>query len=213
MALDVALTNFFYSLTLGAMLLAVPYGTGCLFFPKGERDKGLIYLLGMLALMALFEILYLPFFFLKQSFSLLAAAFFLLAVSAAVGGFLLMYRRGPLPAAAPRSSLNRSEKLYIAGFVAVFLLQTIRLTAGAGTWNIDDAWYLAIANDAVHFDSIMAIDPISGFPYDYTANLGSNLEYVFSPWPLFWAAFSRLFTFPVTMLMRTVLPCYFLAAF
>jgi len=95
----------------------------------------------------------------------------------------------------------------------VFIFQVLRVTAGAGTWNIDDAWYLTIANDTMYTDKVMGTDPISGFPHDYTKDIAANMEYIFSPWPIFWAMFAQLFSFPITTLMRTVLPFYFIAVF
>lgn len=206
------LTDFFNALSLGAVLILMPLGVGFLFFRKNEGDRGLVYILGMCAMLAAFELIYLPFFFLKLRFTLMTAAYFVLAIAAAVGGWWLQYGRTPLPRR-EKQPLSRVEKLSGGVFLLVFLWQALRLTAGAGTWNIDDAWYLTIANDAIFFDSIMAIDPVTGLAHDYTQNLSGNLEYIFSPWPLFWAMFARIFSFPITTLMRTVLPFWFLAIF
>lgn len=213
MALNVILTDFFYALALGLMLFALPYGVGLLFFPRGERDTGLLMLIGMLAVFSLFEGIYLPFFFLKLPFSLLTAVFFVLVVALAVGGFLLRFHKVSRLSPLPRTAWSKKEKRYAAVFALLFLFQTLRVTAGAGTWNIDDAWYLTIANDAIYSDTILGIDPVTGLFHDYTTDLSANAEYIFSPWPLFWAMFAKLYRFPITLLMRTILPFYFLAVF
>ena len=206
------LNDLFNALSLGAVLIFMPLGVGFLFFRKNEADRGLVYIVGMCAMLAAFELVYLPFFFMKQRFTVLTVAYFVLAIAASVGGWWLQYGRTPLPKA-ERFPLSRSEKLSGRVFLLVFLWQALRLTAGAGTWNIDDAWYLAIANDAIFFDSIMCIDPTTGIAYDYASNIWGTLDYIFSPWPLFWAMFAKIFSFPITVLMRTVLPFYFLAIF
>lgn len=209
--LTVFLQNLVDALSLGAVLLLMPLGTGYLFFRKGERDRGLVFTVGMCAILAAFELVYLPFFFLKLPFTWLIIVFFILLIAASVGGFWLQYGVKKEPRV--KRPLEKGEKLSAAVFALVFVFQVLRVTAGAGTWNIDDAWYLTIANDAVYFDSIMGIDPLTGFPHDYTVDFAKELEYVFSPWPLFWAMFAKMFSFPVTVLMRTVLPFYFIALF
>lgn len=206
------LTDLVNALTLGAILVLMPLGVGFLFFRKNESDRGLVYLMGMCAMLAAFELVYLPFFFLNLRFTLLTAVYFILAIAASVGGWWMQYGRTPLPKR-EKQPLSTAEKLSGLVFLLVFLWQALRLTAGAGTWNIDDAWYLTIANDAIFFDSIMAIDPVTGLAHDYTQDLMGNLEYVFSPWPVFWAMFARIFSFPITVLMRTVLPFWFIAIF
>ena len=75
----------------------MPLGVGFLFFRKNEGDRGLVYILGMCAMLAAFELIYLPFFFLKQRFSLLTAVYFIFAIAAAVGGWWLQYGRSTLP--------------------------------------------------------------------------------------------------------------------
>lgn len=206
------LTDLFNALSLGLILVLLPLGVGFLFFRKNERDRGLVYLMGMFSLLAAFEIIYLPFFFLKLRFSLLTVVFFVLAIAASVGGWWLQHGRKPLEKA-PRQPWSKKEKIAMAVFCLVFFWQGLRLTAGAGTWNIDDAWYLAIANDTIYYDSIMGIDPVTGLNHDFVSDMGNNLEYVFSPWPIFWAMFAKIFSFPITTLMRTVLPVYFIAIF
>lgn len=206
------LVDLFNALSLGAIIILMPLGTGYLFYRRSEQDRGLVFLTGMVAILAAFELIYLPFFFLKQSYTLLTVVCFVLLIISSVGGFWLQYGRKSLPRekAAP---LSRAEKISAGVFALVFLYQVLRVTAGAGTWNIDDAWYLTIANDAIYYDSIMGIDPLTGFEHDYTQDVAANMEYIFSPWPLFWGMFSKLFLFPITTLMRTVLPFYFVALF
>jgi len=206
------LKNLFNALGVGLFAILLPYIAGRLIFPHEERDRGLAFIVGMCAVFAVFEVIYLPFFFLKLPFSLLVAVYFVLAAGALVAGFLMHYKKKPLPAG-EKQPMNRSEKLCAVAFALVFVFQVLRVTAGAGTWNIDDAWYLAIANDTMYTDIIMGVDPVTGLAHDYTKDVAANMEYIFSPWPIFWAMFSLLFDFPITTLMRTVLPFYFIAIF
>lgn len=206
------LIDLFNALGVGLFFILLPYAAGRLIFPYEERDKGLIFIVGMCAALAAFEVLYLPFFFFKLPFNLLVVAYFTLAAAALVAGFLLHYGKKPLPAP-EKQPVSRGEKIWLGVFALVFVFQVLRVTAGAGTWNIDDGWYLTIANDAIHTDRIMGTDPVTGLPHDYTQDVAANMEYIFSPWPMFWAMFAKIFSFPITTLMRTVLPFYFIAAF
>ncbi|MBQ3210629.1 MAG: hypothetical protein IJB09_03980 [Oscillospiraceae bacterium] len=206
------LIDLFNALGVGLFAILLPYAAGRLVFPHEERDKGLMFIVGMCVSLAVFEIIYLPFFFLRLPFKLLTIVYFVLAAAALTAGFLLHYRKKPL-AAPEKQPLTRSEKICAGVFALVFVFQVLRVTAGAGTWNIDDAWYLTIANDALHTNTIMGTDPVTGLPHDYTQDVAANMEYIFSPWPMFWAMFAQLFQLPVTTLMRTVLPFYFIAIF
>jgi len=206
------LIDLFNALGVGLFFILLPYIAGRLIFPHEEKDVGLIFIVGMCAAFAVFEIIYLPFFFLKLPFRLLTVVYFVLAAAALVAGFLMHYKKKPLPAA-QKQPFSRSEKICAAVFALVFVFQVIRVTAGAGTWNIDDGWYLTIANDALYTDTIMGIDPVTGLVHDYTQDVAANMEYIFSAWPMFWAMFAQLFSFPITTLMRTVLPFYFIATF
>ena len=78
--LTVFLQNLVDALSLGAVLLLMPLGTGYLFFRKGERDRGLVFTVGMCAILAAFELVYLPFFFLKLPFTWLIIVFFILLI-------------------------------------------------------------------------------------------------------------------------------------
>ena len=61
------LVDLFNALSLGAIIILMPLGTGYLFYRRSEQDRGLVFLTGMVAILAAFELIYLPFFFLKQS--------------------------------------------------------------------------------------------------------------------------------------------------
>ena len=84
MAVTAFLNDLFNALSLGAVLVLMPLGVGFLFFRKNERDRGLVYIIGMCAMLAAFELVYLPFFFLRQRFTLLTAVYFVLAIAASV---------------------------------------------------------------------------------------------------------------------------------
>jgi hypothetical protein len=202
----------FRCLALWAAVIFLPLGTGRLFFHRNEFKNGMVYLFGMCASLSFFELLYLPFFFLGLSFSLLTAVYFVITVLASMYGFVLGAKNKAAPAP-PREPLEKGEKIALAVAAAVVLFQILRVTFGAGTWNVDDAWYLSIANTAVDTDTIMRYDAITGLPFDYTEHVAENFEYVFCPWPLFWAMFSRLYQIHITILMRTVLPWLFILIF
>lgn len=196
---------------LGEAIL-IPMGIGMLFFPKDRRDGFISYMIGLFAELCLFEIVYLPCFFLDVPFSMLTAVFQVIAAGMAVGGFMLVYKyRNPVKKEKIPFSGTEKLALVIGGIIAAFEL--VRVTFGAGTWNIDDGWYLAIANSAIESDRILRFDVVTGLPLDYTTVIRENAEYIFSPWPLFWATVARVTELKITVLMRSVLPAVFIALF
>lgn len=195
-----------------AFFTLIPFGLGLIFFNKGVQDRGVTYIFGLFLMLSLFEIVYLFFFFMGLSFSLLAGVFLASAAAIALAGFLMWYKRRP-EYPVNRTPLSRSEKIALIVFAAVAGYQLLRVIFGAGTWNIDDGWYLAIANAAVEGDEILRSDVLTGYPYDYAHHFAEAAEYVFSPWPLFWAMLSKLTWFEITVLMRTVMPAPFILLF
>lgn len=202
----------FRVLVLAMVLVLMPSGIGCLFLHKGEFDKGIVYFLGMCVLFTGFELLYIPFFILGHSFTMMTALFLVLATAAALVGFFL-YAKAEHKPRAKAAPLNRRERIFLIVFICVLLWQTVRTTLGVGTWNIDDYWYLGLANDTLRTDTIMRIDAQTGEPFNYFEHLLEYASYNFSPWPLFWAMFAKMFEFSITVLMHTVLPGFFLVLF
>lgn len=196
---------------LGEVIL-FPMGMGMLFFHKGRKDGFISYIFGLFTELTLFELIYLPCFFLDVPFSVLTAAFQVAAAGLALGGFLLAYKYRS-PEIKEKIPLSSAEKTAVVVGGIVVLFQMARVTFGAGTWNIDDGWYLAIANSAMESDRILRFDVLTGLPLDYTTVISENAEYIFSPWPLFWATIAKVTELEITALMRAVLPAAFIVLF
>lgn len=197
--------------SLAGALLLLPLGMGNLFMFKTDFDKGLVFLFGLCVFFAVFELVYLPFFILGGSFSLLTVLFFTLSAALALAGFFLKYKHPGVPS--QREKLTRREWVLLALAAVVVLWQVLRTTLGGGTWNIDDAWYLGLANTAIYADDVMRTDPTTGFALNYLEYMKWFLTYVFSPWPLFLAALSQLFSFTPLVMARTVLPGFIIVLF
>lgn len=196
---------------LACALVLLPLGIGYVFLRKAGFDRGLVYLFGLCAFFAVFEAVYLPFFVMGWSFSMMTAVFFTLSTALALIGYLLRYNTPSAPR--EKVTLTRREWAYLALTALVVLWQILRTTLGGGTWNIDDAWYLGIANTAMYTDDVMRTDPTTGFALNYFEEMGSYLSYVFSPWPLFLAALAKVFSFSALVLSRTVLPGFIIVLF
>ncbi len=196
---------------LACALVLLPLGIGYIFLRKAGFDRGLVYLFGLCAFFAVFEAVYLPFFVMGRSFSMMTVVFFTLSTALALIGYLLQYNTPG--AVREKVTLTRREWLYLALTALVVLWQILRTTLGGGTWNIDDAWYLGIANTAMYTDDVMRTDPTTGFALNYFEEMGSYLSYVFSPWPLFLAALAKVFSFTAPVLARTVLPGFIIVLF
>ena len=194
------------------LLILLPMGWGLIFFNRGTQDRGITYLFGLFLELSLFELVYLPFVFKGWPFSLLTAVFLVIAAAGALAGFLLWYKRRPIYPV-NKTPLSRKEKIAVIVLAVVGGYQLLRVIFGAGTWNIDDGWYLTIANTAIETDEILRSDVISGGAYDFYQNIAKNAEYIFSPWPLFWAMTAKLTWMDITVLMRTLLPAPFILLF
>ena len=195
-----------------ALFVLIPMGWGLIFFNNGLQDRGITWLFGLFAELSLFELLYLPFVFMGLSFSLLTAVFFVVAAAGALAGFLLWYKRRP-QFLRNKTPLSKKEKTALIVTAAVVGYQLLRVTVGAGTWNIDDGWYLTVANSAIESDEILRYDVLTGLPRDFSQALAEDAEYIFSPWPLFWAMTAKLTWLEITVLMRTVMPAPFILLF
>ncbi len=195
-----------------ALFVLPPMGLGLLFFNRGVQDRGITYIWGLFLELSLFELIYLPFVFTGLSFSLLTAVFYIIVTALALAGFLLWYKRRPSYPIG-KTPLSGKEKTALIVFAIAAGYQLLRVTVGAGTWNIDDGWYLAIANSAIENDDILRRDVLTGYPYDFYQNIARDAEYIFSPWPLFWAMISKLTWAEITVLMRCVMPAPFILLF
>ena len=195
-----------------ALFVLLPMGLGLIFFNRGVQDRGITYIFGLFLELSVFELIYLPFVFGGWSFSLLTAVFFVIVTAGALAGFLLWYKRRPLYSV-NKTPLSKKEKTALIIAAVVIGYQLLRVTVGAGTWNIDDGWYLSIANSAIESDAILRCDVVTGEPYDFSQNIIYNTDYIFSPWPLFWAMTAKLTWMDITVLMRTVMPAPFILLF
>ena len=94
-------------LALGSALVLLPLGVGYIFFHRGEFDRGFIYLFGVCAALALFEVVYLPFFVIGRTLSVMTAVYFVLVTAAALLGFFLNSKHPKPPVA--RKALSKRE--------------------------------------------------------------------------------------------------------
>lgn len=76
---------------LACTLVLLPLGIGYIFLHKADFDRGLVYLFGLCAFFAVFEVVYLPFFVIGRSFSMLTVVFFVLSMALALVGYLLRH--------------------------------------------------------------------------------------------------------------------------
>lgn len=196
---------------LACTLVLLPLGIGYIFLYKADFDRGLVYLFGLCAFFAVFEVVYLPFFVMGRSFSMLTVVFFVLSMALALVGYLLRHNNPAAPR--QKTPFSKREWLLLGLTALVVIRQILRTTLGCGTWSIDDAWYLGISNTALYTDDVMRTDPNTGLALNYFEEMSSYLSYVFSPWPLFLAALAKMFSFSALVLARTVLPGFIIVLF
>ena len=183
-------------------LVIIPLYIGVLFTKKQRTDSNspfMAYLSGMIALMALFQILYIPMVFLETSLDAL------IIVWGSVAGLLAFYsllKNRTLKAY--RSYFIKEIKSYtpVMWFVFLFILMQIALFAMTQHMDGDDAFYVGTALEAWKNNNMFQVEPYTGALYtEFPA------RYVLSSFAIFTAAYAKISGFHPTIVAHTILPC------
>ncbi len=180
---------------LKAFLLAfaffIPLPVGFVFHKKGDVITWgsflKSYLYGQFLMWAAFQILAVPMILLKTSFTLLVVSFSVLMAATVALGIIRIIK-------SPR---NFKIKIPIAPAIWAMFLATIILIGFQAYKYIssmhidqDDARFIAEANDAFYYNKMLLHQPETG---EYFGNFsGVPIRDVYSPWPIYLAALSKL---------------------
>ena len=157
-------------------LIAVPFGLGifpCRLLPKKYRTPGMIFVVGYLLMMALFECEYLPALFVGMRFKTLCVIFRvsvgLLSLAFALLGFKDL-----------KSLTFPKKNLFLA---VLFVLVAFQCVARwfQGVTDGDDAFFLGTAVNAYFDNTMYILDPYTGF------ETGLDVRHALSPGGIFTA--------------------------
>jgi hypothetical protein len=183
-------------------LVIIPLYVGVLFTKKQKEDNSsliMAYLNGMIVLMALFQIIYIPMVFLEMSLGNL------LIVWMSCVGLLACYsliRNRTLKVY--RSYFVKEIKSYTPMMLFVFLLILIQIMIFAMTQHMegDDAFYIGTAVEAWTHNNMFQVEPYTGTLYtEFPA------RYVLASFSIFTAAYAKISNMHPTIIAHTVFPC------
>ncbi len=173
------------------LVFLIPFPIGFVFHKKdrtitwGTLLKS--YLYGQFLMWAVFQILAVPMILLKTSFILLVISFSILMAVAVTIGIIRIFK----------SPKIFKIKIPIAPVIWIMFIVTIILISFQAYKYIssmhidqDDARYIAEANDAFYYNKMLLYQPETG---EYVGNFSRvPIRDVYSPWPMYLAALSKL---------------------
>lgn len=186
------------------LLFMVPFFLGSLLLHLfGRRESGLAArtLAGYLLMFTIFEMLTVPMTLLRVPYHVLVyavgsvyAALCLTAIWKCHGEIGQEVRK------AVKSSLKQPWTIYAAAFLV--LMQALAYVFFMTT-DLDDAYYVAAATTAIHYDTLFLNSPYTGMAVETL-----NLRYVLSPFPMFLAFISSCSGLQPAVMAHTVLPVF-----
>lgn len=186
------------------LLFVVPFLAGSLllsFFDRKESGFAVRTVTGYLLMFSVFEVVTVPLTILRVPYHVLVwtvgaiyAALCLMAIWKCHGDILKELLKSL------KSSFRQPWTMYAA-------LLLIALQAAAYvfymTTDLDDAYYVAAATTAIHYDTLYLNSPYTGMPVEML-----NLRYVLSPFPMFLAFISTCTGIEPAVMAHTVLPVF-----
>ena len=170
-------------------MLVIPSGAGvCLTGRKKDVNPAESLVLGYVFFFCLGEVLILPAIWFSLPLHVVTMLFGGISFCAAVLGYGLWARpsRKKLRQESGERVLS-ADNVYLVIAVFCILLQTAVVVLLAHM-DADDAFYVGTATTSVYTDSVFAVNPYTGFPYQELPS-----RYVLSPFPILLAVFSGLF--------------------
>lgn len=191
----------------GIWLILVPTASGAFLLRKKETcTPGESFLAGYVFLFAVTELLTVPLLFLNQPLHVLSICYSVIALLAALGGILVIKKRGFKTFFPVRNAL-RSSSVFFWAAVLVIAFQVF-VVARYTHLDADDALYVAASTTAMHEDSIFHYNAYTGLAYRQLPR-----RYIFSPFPMFLALVSQLSGgLHAATMAHTVFPAVFLPA-
>lgn len=192
---------------LAILLFIVPLLTGLFVnaFAKNEKSLGRAYISGWIGMMAIFEIIALPFIYFGTSLSNLC-----IAVSAVIAAVIVI---GVLKERKNLKDYIKGTVDILKGVNVIWLLACAVIIFQMATYllkmmpNDDDAFYLATATTSQYTDSLFKFNPYTGDPYSKMP-----ARYVLSPFPLLYSVLSKISGVHVATIAHTFIPIAFILA-
>lgn len=181
-----------------AVMTILPVGMGFI-FPAGRKNPMLSWVLGFILMWVVTYIFALPLIIKEKSLTLLLKAVSVGCVVIFLAGIAAFIIKRNTLKFEKAKMLTLPEILYLGIFLGLLLFQLYKTIAFAYT-DGDDAFYVAVSQNADAADSMYLSDPYSGNPF-----LQSK-RYYFAPFPMWIAMLARLTKINAAAVAHTLVP-------
>lgn len=187
-------------------MIFIPYfiGCGCILLDRKTGDIDVLekWNFGMVLMHAIFEIVVLTGTFAKMTLKNVTVFYFMiLAVVITIVGIIGNRMKKRVFSVGKMASFSKKEMVLLLIVLLGILYQILFVCLGLQS-DADDAYYVGMAMTSFETDTISVYHPYLGTPVE----LKAMANYVLSPYPIFWAMWSKILGIHPAILMRSVLP-------
>ena len=184
----------------------IPYfvGCGCILLDckTGDIDVLEKWNFGMVLMHAIFEIVVLAGTFTKMTLKNVTVFYFaILSVAIMIVGLIGNRTKKRVFSVGKIPSFSKKEMTLLLIVLVGILYQILFVCLGLQS-DADDAYYVGMAMTSFQTDTISVYHPYLGTP----VKLKTMANYVLSPYPIFWAMWSKVLKIHPAILMRSILP-------
>lgn len=188
------------------MLVVIPYfvGNNLIAICNLKKSNRLGFIYGWLVLLAIFEIIVVPFTFLSRSLIELTWIYSIIVLAVGVISTIWCLLKYNINS---KSCFKfKYKKVSIYGVISIGLLALQLVIAICGThMDADDAYYIGTANTSIATDTLFVVQPDTGMPYETVP-----LRYAFSALMIFWAYLSKLTGIHPLIIAHSIIPVLFI---
>ncbi len=184
----------------------IPYfvGCGCILLDRKTGDIDVLekWNFGMVLMHAIFEIVVLAGTFTKMTLKNVTVFYFaILSVAIMIVGLIGNRTKKRVFSVGKIPSFSKKEMTLLLRVLVGILYQILFVCLGLQS-DADDAYYVGMAMTSFQTDTISVYHPYLGTP----VKLKTMANYVLSPYPIFWAMWSKVLKIHPAILMRSILP-------
>jgi len=184
----------------------IPYfvGCGCILLDRKTGDIDVLekWNFGMVLMHAIFEIVVLAGTFTKMTLKNVTVFYFaILSVAIMIVGLIGNRTKKRVFSVGKIPSFSKKEMTLLLIVLVGILYQILFVCLGLQS-DADDAYYVGMAMTSFQTDTISVYHPYLGTP----VKLKTMANYVLSPYPIFWAMWSKVLKIHPAILMRSILP-------
>ena len=184
----------------------IPYfvGCGCILLDRKTGDIDVLekWNFGMVLMHAIFEIVVLAGTFTKMTLKNVTVFYFaILSAAIMIVGLIGNRTKKRVFSVGKIPSFSKKEMALLLIVLVGILYQILFVCLGLQS-DADDAYYVGMAMTSFQTDTISVYHPYLGTP----VKLKTMANYVLSPYPIFWAMWSKVLKIHPAILMRSILP-------